>query len=323
MDAPTWTEVLSADAALWAAIFAGLSFLATAGAVIVAVVALRWARRAAMEAGKQAKAAIDAVEWSRKAAEAAQGQIAIIERQIELSEPQPVVMLHLSYSAWQISNGWKMSIENVGEELAFDVHVDEMNTAIGPSRPIGLVFPRIAVLKIGHDLPLTPNVEPLISSLGENPDLSQPQRFLQVLLTAHELRAKKLGVTSKDICVQELTVRYRNARGQYYEMQFDLWMRNFVRLETKPHGSLLRRKVEDEPGITTPIHFSVLEDNQVVLNCATLYEAAKAWDERPQARVVHMIGRAPFDEFEVRTLRVPQSDLEKELQSSEGRQKHS
>jgi hypothetical protein len=70
-----WTARLAADAALWSTILAGLSFLATVGGVVVAYRALNWAR---------------------KAAEAAQGQITVLEKQLALSQPRPVILLSIS-----------------------------------------------------------------------------------------------------------------------------------------------------------------------------------------------------------------------------------
>ncbi|MGH9438934.1 MAG: hypothetical protein ACRD22_13820 [Terriglobia bacterium] len=183
-----------------------------------------------------------------------------------------------------------------------------------------LTFPRIPVLRIRENLSLMPKVEPMIPSLNENPPLSQPQRFMQVLLTEQNQLAPKQRIVKNNVCMEVLTVRYRNARGQYYEMQFDLWMRGLVKFEAEPHGSLLRRKVDDKPGLTTPIYFSVLETEKEILHCATLYEAAKAWSEKPRARTVNMIGCAPFDEFEIRKLRVPETQLNRELEAGKLRE---
>jgi hypothetical protein len=321
-DAPTWAEIKAANLAYPAMIAAWVAAIGTCGAAVFAFFAVRWARKAAIEAARQATAALDAVKWSQKAAEAAQEQIKVLERQVELSEPQPIILLHFSYSAWEISQGWNMSVENVGEELAFDVQVSALYTGFeGASVATALTFGRIPVLKAGHDVPLLPKVEPPLFSLGESESLSQSQRFMQVLLTAQEQRAKKEGITQKNICMDVMNVRYRNARGQLYEMQFDLWMRNFVRFEAEPHGSLLRRQVEHKPGIIGPIYFSVREGTQEVLKSETLYEAAKSWNERPDTRSVYAVGRAASDELQVGALRVPENDLKRELENARPRER--
>ncbi len=98
MDNASWTDILAAESAFWSAIFSGLSLGATVGGVIVARLALRWAHTAAVEAGNQAAAALKALEWAQKAAEAAQDQIKLLEKQIAMLEPRPVINVSLQYA---------------------------------------------------------------------------------------------------------------------------------------------------------------------------------------------------------------------------------
>lgn len=152
-----------------------------------------------------------------------------------------------------------MSIENVGEELAFDVQVRALSTRLASAPMVTMLhFPLLLVLGVNDTIILVPVIDPPISSLGENPALSQPQRFLQVLLMAQEQNAKRQGMTEKNICRDLITVRYRKVRGRQFEMEFvALGMRDFIRLEVDPHGSLVSRQLRERPVVSGNEFFSV------------------------------------------------------------------
>jgi hypothetical protein len=72
---------------------------------------------------------------------------------------------------------------------------------------------------------------------------------IPIILTAQEQDAKKHGMTETNICRDIMNVRYRNARGRQFEMEFALWMRAFIRFEAEPHGSLVSRQVRETPAV--------------------------------------------------------------------------
>ena len=227
IDAPNWAEVKAADAAYPAMVAAWVA----AGAAIVA----------ASATGCAAWFAWRALRWAKQAAEAAQEQIKVLEKQIALSEPQPVVIFRLTFTGWVGQTGWSLELENLGEELAFDVEVSPLYVGVeGVAKSFMLSFERFPVLKRAETRGYLCSVDPPISTLNETPPLSQPQRFLQLLLMGAERDAKGKGFGGvKNICIETITLKYRNSRGRQFEKEFNLWMREFLRLEALPRGLLV------------------------------------------------------------------------------------
>jgi hypothetical protein len=82
MASPDWATIKAADATYSGMVAAWWSAIVTTVRMLFAAVAMWWARRAALEAARQAKSATESVEWSRKAAEAALAQASLLQKQL-------------------------------------------------------------------------------------------------------------------------------------------------------------------------------------------------------------------------------------------------
>lgn len=214
---PNW---LSADSALWAAIFAGLSFIATTTGVVVAWKALRWARKAAQEAGKQAIAALDAANWAEKAAEAAQDQIRVLEKQLELSEPRPVIILKIEHSS---IGDPSLQYENVGEFIAVELRLSDMPAVqISDAEKVNLHFLSEMIVKPrdGRALRYT-------EQHGRGP-LSKQVTFKQIFAALEtEARSKNILPDAEGrTAIRLIEIGYKNVRGRSFTDEFVLGTRS-------------------------------------------------------------------------------------------------
>jgi len=232
LDAPDWAEIKNANAAYLAMIAAWVAAIATLLAAIFAAIALRWARSAAA---------------------AAQGQMKLLEKQIALSEPQPVVMLNVKYVG--DAGNPVIEFENVGEELAFDLHLSEL---IGFSRgedkrKYSVRFVKEPILKSGSskvarviDNQSVPQ-GPLSKRSSETGLFEIFSDFTAEVLAAPYPPPAKDGL----FALRPITLTYRNARGFGFETRFIVAMRDIGSIECVPEWSLVdSRKREVKPAIT-------------------------------------------------------------------------
>ena len=239
---------------------AWLGAIATCVVTIFTIVAVWWARRAALEAGKQvktsvnavveasrqAKAAIESVEWSRKTAEAAYKQVEILERQIALSEPQPVVLVTIQFTTEQFRSPI-IELQNVGEELAFDVKLGDMSVERETENGKVITtasFDCIPFMK--SDEKRTPEVTIEAPFYPTSTFYGESNSALRAFMD--ELVSQKAGYKRGEMeWVAHAIMTYRNARGRRYSQPFYLYalpvdVRTGGRsLKFLPEGSLVDR----------------------------------------------------------------------------------
>lgn len=216
MEAPNWTEITSAISSVIAAV-------ATVGTAGVAIIALIFARRAAR---------------------AAQDQVKLLESQVRLSEPKPIVLFRF---AWVIGmrNPPILEIENVGEDLAFDVEVSGLTTppmTESKMEPTTLNCGREPILRIGQKLLLRYQVSRPINPPGREAhfDHAELRQFLSILVSRTLGDHANLGHDLKRrYSMGTPVLTYRNARGQTFSNRFDLYVVNERTIECVPDNSLV------------------------------------------------------------------------------------
>jgi hypothetical protein len=226
MGQPDWAAIKSANATHSAMIAAWWSAISTTFALIFAAIAAWWARRAALEAAKQAAAAIESVEWSQKAAEAALAQTALVRKQLEYSEPQPIVVLTIEHE--QSEDGRRLPVivlRNVGQEPAFDVGTSDLLVEIKtPGKNLRKFAFQVEHLLLAGEAQrlrrtgvrlLYPKDYEWLSNLFESSNAA----------IGAALAARGDHFTPNDhitMSVQPMTVSYRNARGKTFNQSFFL-----------------------------------------------------------------------------------------------------
>jgi hypothetical protein len=231
MASPDWATIKAADAAYSGMIAAWWSAIVTTIAMSFAAVAVWWARRAALEAATQAKSATESVEWSRKAAEAALAQTLLLQKQLEFSEPQPIVLLTIDYQQSESSRRLPViELRNVGEEAAFDVETSELRMVLRmpeervrrfafEAEPILLTREARRLRRTGVRL-VYPNDNEWLLSLFETSReaMSAASAINEELIKSADFELEKFA----SMATEPMTVRYRNARGKAFEQAFVL-----------------------------------------------------------------------------------------------------
>jgi hypothetical protein len=221
MNNPNWAEILSAKSGLWAAIFAGAAAAATGFAAGFAWRALTWAKAAAL---------------------AAQSQITILERQIALSEPQPIVVVSIRQSSPTLD------VENVGDDLAFDVQVGPIgypaNKAGVP--PTTMKFDGLSLLKRGGpqspEYVIEPNIPEIRNSSGQFFPASA--KFFEGLRDQQVAYWDKITPGTKAaIVLANLQLTYKNSRGRLFTKMFDITLKDKRLFGCSPTISLVDDQV--------------------------------------------------------------------------------
>jgi hypothetical protein len=264
MGQPDWASIKAANAAHLAMIAAWVAALATALAALFAALAVIWAKRAAQEAGKQARAAMKSVGWSRKAAEAAiqqskaamesvaaaREQVAIMQKEMAWAEPQPVVILNI---AWKIDDailGAVVTVTNVGEEMAFDVLLNPFSI---PERPPknGIIsavrFLPIPVLRKNETLPLKPMQSdlflPPLDAMFQKYTVDLRTFFQTMISETADIAELVTGKRDTTSGAGIVTIQYCNARGAAFQQRFILTVYAGNRVECHPEGSLVKNRI--------------------------------------------------------------------------------
>jgi hypothetical protein len=252
MGQPDWATVKAADAAYASMIAAWVAAIATALAALFASFAVWWAKKAAEEAGRQAKAAMDSVEWSRKAAEAAveqskaaiasvdaaREQVAIMQKEMAWAEPQPIVILNISYNTAEARLGAVVEVKNVGEEIAFDVQLQPISLVDPPQSAIisAVRFIRLPALRKDERLPLKPmGPQRFGNALNPTKYTDDLIGFLQAMV-AENAKQAELMTQRRDTPWEagRVTIEYSNARGATFQQQFTLTLYDGKRIECHP-----------------------------------------------------------------------------------------
>jgi len=244
MDQPNWAEIKSANAAYPAMIAAWVAAIATTLAAGFAFLAVRWAKRAAAEAGKQAKAALDSVDAARK-------QIALMQEQMEWSEPQPVVLLDMRYRSGDTSGPF-VDVKNVGEDAAFDVTINPISLMNAEGETVSRVnFLQLPVLRKNEELPIVPCeprplIQPRPDTLRSRGPVSEFEKFMQVLIeeTADDAELKSGNRMKPWEARATVIVEYYNAHSATFQQQFRLMVIDANRIQSQPVGSLVRHRIK-------------------------------------------------------------------------------
>src|SRR4051812_11653923 len=206
----------------WAHILAGIGSVMGA---FVAAFALRYAWQAAQAAGKQAT---------------------LLEKQIRLSEPRAILVLTCGSDC--------MQLENVGNDLAFDVEVSPIHAHIslpggrGPTRT--LRFRKEPLVRFNDGCTkLTCEFEPKavrrIDSVGQ--PLIEFHDFLSFLASMTTAKAESEGENPKQRHkMSTLTVQYRNARYETFSTDFVLTVHDENKFACTPAGSLLPPQIHQD-----------------------------------------------------------------------------
>jgi hypothetical protein len=250
MGQPDWAAIKAADATYSAMVAAWWAAISTTIGMVFAAVAVWWARRAALEAAKQAKAAIESVEWSQKAAEAALAQTALLRKQLEYSEPQPIVMLTIAYE--ESEKGRRLPVIelcNVGEEAAFDVETSELRMVVRtPTENVRrFAFRAEPILLPGETRRLRRTGVRLIYPKDH-------EWLLNLFETSHQVMSAVTAVNDElvkggdfdpekfvGMSVEPMNVSYRNARGKQFEQAFMLMDEDTDVFMFMPPRSLVKR----------------------------------------------------------------------------------
>jgi hypothetical protein len=229
MEPPNWAEILGGISAAVAAV-------ATLGGVIVAGLAVKYAREAAREARRQAEASLESVR-------AAQAQVTLLEKQISLSEPKPVLVLNF---VWTIGSGNTptFEVENVGEELGFDVEVSDITIVRQEPRKLiaTLHFFREPLVRLNPRMNLRYEIKPSIETpqnaahYGQgDPEL---RRFLEKLVEEAINYGQTLGIEpNQRFELATINLTYKNVRGRSFSTTFKLTVIDERRIECGPEIS--------------------------------------------------------------------------------------
>jgi hypothetical protein len=250
---PDWASIKSADSTYSAMIAAWWAAISTTLGMIFAAVAVRWARKAALEAGRQAKAASESLQWSQKAAEAALAQTALLRKQLEYSEPQPIVILEIVYE--KSDEGRKLPVielRNVGEEAAFDIRTSELRMVVKTrtenvrrfafqTEAILLARETCKLKRAGARL-VYPNDHEWLLRLFETSYEAMPAvtSINEKLMESGEADPENFA----SIGLEPMRVTYRNARGKRFEQKFCLMDEGPDFLIFAPVHSLVRHDSE-------------------------------------------------------------------------------
>jgi hypothetical protein len=220
MDQPDWAAVKAADASYPAMIAACVSAAASLLALVLAFFAVRWARAAA---------------------EAAQKQIAVLEKQVSLSEPRPVVFLRLAYAV-AVSPPFVAFVANYGDDLAFDLRLSDLaftyKTSAGEQSP-RITFSNILVLKANEDSSFQFSQPPAIADARPehmgNPGNSLIEMFMRKLFDEAGLRPSPDG----SFCCAVLTLQYGSVHGKLFSQQYEFVGSPDGTITSRPVGSLI------------------------------------------------------------------------------------
>lgn len=195
-DAPNWADIKTANATYTTMIATWVAAGATCLGAIVAGFALKYARDAAT---------------------AAQGQIKAIERQVELSEPRPVVILKTQNKSLQF--------ENIGEDIAIDLQASELMLRLNDSQTTNVQFLSEVVVRPGEQRSFRYREWPRRGKGIIIEEINYEQFFESV---SNELSSRSDWIPDKEgrSALRPVTLTYRNVRGKEFIDRFVIGVRD-------------------------------------------------------------------------------------------------